>query len=180
VLLDDMGRPIDPQLQQALTALVRRFQRDFPTFNDDVSVIEALEEAARKIVRREHRSGSIDHLKRYAWVALRSVGVSRGRSPRRRLIDDTLPSSAGALALSALPTRFGTADQVEDRILLAQVLARLTPEERLVCTLKAEGFTSREIADLRGTSAGAIDVIFTRTKQKARELLGVEANRVSS
>ena len=56
-----------------------------------------------------------------------------------------------------------------------EVLALLTREERLVCTRRELGFSSREIAKLRGSSAGAVDTLLSRTKDKLRRLLGVSA-----
>jgi DNA-directed RNA polymerase specialized sigma24 family protein len=132
--------------------------------------MDALEAAGRKIAKRERESGPIENLHGYAWVTLRSVGVSWARLGSRRLAQNTLGPEDSAAALDSIAAKSGTPEQIESSMFLAEVMARLTPEERLVCMWKKAGFTSREIAEHRGTSAGAIDVLFTRTKQKIRKL----------
>lgn len=169
-LVDENGNPLGPRLDEALGSLVPRFEREFPAFRDESLIMDALEAAGRKIAKRERESGPIENLHGYAWVALRSVGVSWSRVGSRRLARNTLGPDDSATALESIPAKTGTLEQVESSIHLAEVMARLTPEERLVCMWKKAGYTSQEIAEHRGTSAGAIDVLFTRTKQKIRKL----------
>lgn len=169
-LVDENGNPLGPRLDEALASLIPRFEREFPAFRDESLIIEALEAAGRKIAKRERESGPIENLHGYAWVALRSVGVSWSRLGSRRLARNTLPPDDSATALESIPAKTGTPEQMESAIHLAEVMARLTPEERLVCMWKKAGYTSQEIAEHRGTSPGAIDVLFTRTKQKIRKL----------
>jgi DNA-directed RNA polymerase specialized sigma24 family protein len=174
-LVDENGNPLGPRLDEALASLVPRFQREFPAFRDESLIMDALEAAGRKIAKRERESGPIENLHGYAWVALRSVGVSWSRVGSRRLARNTLGPDDSAAALESIPALTGTPEQVESGIHLAEVMAKLTPEERLVCMWKKAGFTSQEIAEHRGTSAGAIDVLFTRTKQKIRRLFAGRA-----
>lgn len=54
------------------------------------------------------------------------------------------------------------------------VLARLSPEERLVCVWKKAGYSSLEIAQFQGRSVAAVDTLFSRAKQKLRRALGVQ------
>jgi DNA-directed RNA polymerase specialized sigma24 family protein len=169
-LVDENGNPLGARLDEALSSLLPRFQREFPAFRDEALIMDALEAAGRKIAKRERESGPIENLHGYAWVALRSVGVSWSRLGSRRLARNTLDSENSAAALGSVPAKSGTPDQIESSLFLAEVLARLTSEERQVCVWKKAGFSSQEIAEHRGTSAGAIDVLFTRTKQKIRKL----------
>lgn len=177
-ILDEAGQPLSPHIEQALLALVPKFQRHFPSFRDELSLVEVLEEAGRKIDRREKRSGPIERLHAYAWVALRSVATSRLRRGDGRLAQRTLPSEEGEAALDSTPARAGGVDEIERRILLRQVLDTLTPEERLVCILRKAGFSSQEIADRRGGTPGAVDNVLWRVKLKVRKLLGVSPGAV--
>ena len=56
-------------------------------------------------------------------------------------------------------------------------MEQLTPEERFVLTWKAAGYSSEEIAKHRGTSAAAVDTLFSRAKDKIRAALGVDKKR---
>lgn len=171
-LVDENGNPLGDRLDDVLASLASRFLHEFPALCDETTVMDALEEVGRKIARRERQHGPIENVYGYAWVALRSVGVSLSRLKSKRVAIETLPSDESVSALESIATLRGTAEQVEYRILLAEALAHLTEEERLVLARKAAGYTSQEIADHRGTSAGAIDVLFSRTRQKMRRLLG--------
>jgi hypothetical protein len=147
-LLDERGQPLDERVERVLIALVPRFQRTYPVFRDDASLVDALEEAGRRIVKREAEVGPIEHLHGYAWVTLRSIGTSRLRRGSGRLAQHTL---------------------------LREVFEHLTPDERMICIWKKAGFSSHEIAARRGTTPGAIDAVFARTKQKVRRLLGLSS-----
>jgi hypothetical protein len=75
---------------------------------------------------------------------------------------------------SAMPAEYGTANAIEHGILMQEVMSHLSPEERLVFTLKVWcGFTSEQVAYFRGTSANAVDILFLRIKRKIAALLGV-------
>lgn len=178
-ILGDAGQPLSPHIEQALLALVPKFQRQFPSFRDELALVEVLEEAGGKIDRREKRSGHIERLHAYAWVALRSVAASRLRRGEGRLAQRTLPSEEGEAALDSTPARAGGADEIERNILLRQVLEALTPEERLVCIWRKAGFSSQEIADRRGGTPGAVDMVLWRVKQKVRKLFGVPLGAAS-
>jgi DNA-directed RNA polymerase specialized sigma24 family protein len=175
-LLDERGQPLDERVERVLVALVPRFQRVYPVFRDDASLVDALEEAGRRIVKREAEAGPIEHLHGYAWVTLRSIGTSRLRRGSGRLAQHTLEPHVSASALDGVPATFGTVAQVEHQVLLREVLEHLTPDERMICIWKKAGFSSHEIAARRGTTSGAIDTVFARTKQKVRRLLGLSSD----
>jgi RNA polymerase sigma factor (sigma-70 family) len=168
-VLDETGHPIDPRIEQALVSLIPRFHRHYPAFRDDVSVVEILEEAGRKIGLRERRSGPIEHLHAYAWVTLRTIAASRLRRGEGRLARRTFGAESGGAAIEGAAAKAGGPEEIERSILLRELLERLSPDERLVCMWKKAGYTSQEIAERRGTTAGAVDVMLSRIRQKVRE-----------
>ena len=63
------------------------------------------------------------------------------------------------------------AEQIEADILLEELLATLTAEERGLCMRKQSGFSSREIAKEQGTFVARVDTLFCRIKRKFRDAL---------
>lgn len=72
-LLDSDGTPFHPRLERALTQLAARPRREFPALQDEVTVTEVIEQAGRRISRREQRAGAVEKLHGYAWVVICSV-----------------------------------------------------------------------------------------------------------
>lgn len=180
-LLDESGSPLGPHIQRVLRDLVPRLQRQFPSLKDEVVLAEILEEAGRKIADHEQRSGPIEKLHAYAWVSVRSVATSRMRRGSMRIARATVDSEEGESVLAALRSSSGTAEQIEADILIEQLLAHLTPEERLICIWKRFGFSSREIAREQGTSVSRVNTFFHRVKRKIRNALrGTSADVASS
>ena len=175
-LLDESGNPLDTRVEGVLTRFVQKVQRHFPALRDDQALTEVLEEAGRRIASRELRTGPIEKLHGYAWVTLRSVATSWMRRGSSRLAQKTLASEEGRSALATVPTDSNSPEQIERNILFREVLAQLTAEERLVCIWKKAGFSSQEIARHRGCSVGAVDILFFRTKEKIRRILGVQVS----
>jgi RNA polymerase sigma factor (sigma-70 family) len=173
-LLDESGKPLSPHVEDALTRLVPRLVRHFPVLRDESLLIDALETAGRKITNRERQSGPIEKLHGYAWVTLQNIATSQLRHGRGRLAQKLLESDESGVTLDALVAKTGTAEQIERSILLREVLAQLTPEERRVCIWKKAGFTSEEIAEYRGGTASAVHTLLSRARQKIRRLLGGE------
>lgn len=171
-LLDEYGKPLSARIDGVLAGLLHKFRRRFPSIQDEGDLTEVFEEAARRIDKREQRSGPIEKVHSYAWVTLRSIGLSwlrRGSSQLERL---TVDSSQAVL--SSLRARAGSQEEIERDILLRELMVQLTADERVVFTLKKAGYSSEEIARRRGSSAGAVDVLFTRVKGKIRRLAGVQ------
>jgi RNA polymerase sigma factor (sigma-70 family) len=173
-LLDADGSPLDGRIESTLTRLMPRFQREYPSIPDDQTRTEVFEEAGRRIADRERRHGPIEKLPGYAWVTLRSVATSWLRRGSSRLADRTLPCEESEAALRLVPARTDAVEQIERDILLREVLARLSDDERMVCVWKKTGFSSQEIAKQRGGTAAAVDTVFSRAKQKIRVALGLE------
>jgi len=173
-LLDRAGKPLAARIQRVLGRLLPRFRRQFPTIQDEVSQIEILEEAGRRIAAREERSGPLEKINGYAWVTIRSVATSRLRKASSRLEQRTLGPKASHAVLSTVRTQSGTPEQIERDILLREALELLSPEERRVCMWKLAGYSSEEIGRHRGSSAAAVDTLFFRAKQKMCTALGVQ------
>ena len=172
-LLDSDGRPFHPRIERVLIQLIARLRREFPALQDEVILAEVMEEAGRRIRAREERGGAVEHLHGYAWVTIRSVATSRMRLGPAKLSQRTLTADASHIALSSARSSRGSADEVEQTILLRELLATLSREERLICLWKKAGFSSQEIAAHQGRSVEAVDTIFSRAKQKIRDILGI-------
>lgn len=173
-LVDGEGNPLNPRIASVLHRLVPRFRKQFPTLCDEQDLTEILEQAGRKIAHREQQVGPIEKLHGYAWVTLRNIAASWVRRGSGRLKQHTLDSAESETALAGLPAEIGTPDQIERAILVREVQAQLSRQERLVLGWKKAGFSSEEIAKFRGTSVGAVDALFSRAKHKIRALLRVQ------
>lgn len=179
-LLDERGKPLGPRIEGVLQRLVPKFRKRFPALHDDLAVTEVLEEAGRKIASRERSSGPIAKLHGYAWVTLRNAATSWLRRPSNRLAQNTLTAENSEAVLSAMAAEYGTPEQIERAILMEEVMSHLSPEERLIFGWKLAGFTSGQIAYLRGTSVNAVDIVFSRIKRKISSLLSVQQYETSS
>jgi DNA-directed RNA polymerase specialized sigma24 family protein len=173
-LLDGNGKPFDAHVDDALSRLLPRLRREFPALQDEVVQIQILEEAGRRIAHREENGGPIEKINGYAWVAIRSIAMSRLRQGSGQLLQRTLGSDASGAALSHVTARDGSAEQIEQSVLLREVLAPLTRDEQRVCLWKYMGFSSREIARRRGCTVNAVDLLFFHAKEKIRRALGVQ------
>ena len=173
-LLDDRGNPLSTRVEGALRSLIPKFRRQFPAVQDELDITQLLEKAGHRIEERERRSGPIEKLHAYAWVTLRSVVMSWMRRGPNRLTRRALDSEASDAVLSIAPAQSGTAEQIEQNILLREAMDRLTEDEWLVCNLKMVGYSSEEIATRRGSSTDAVNMVFSRAKRKLRRVLGVQ------
>jgi DNA-directed RNA polymerase specialized sigma24 family protein len=119
-----------------------------------VIVVEILEEAGRRI--RSSASGAVNNLVAYAWTVVLNVALSRLSHSSMRLARATLGSEASAVVLETAKSSQGTAEQIEAHILLQELLAQLTAEERALVMRKQSGLSSREIAREQGTSVARV------------------------
>jgi RNA polymerase sigma factor (sigma-70 family) len=179
-LLDSNGKPLAERIQRALTGLLPKVRRQFPSLRDDIVLAEVVEEAGRRIANREERGGPIEQLHAYAWVTLRSVATSHVRKPSNRLIRDTVGSTAGAIHLASVQASYGSPDEIERDILIREALEALSEEERVVCMWKTAGYSAQEIAKSQGRSVVAVDTLFSRAKQKLRRAFGYTPARRSN
>jgi DNA-binding CsgD family transcriptional regulator len=173
-LLDADGKPVEDRVSKILNALLPRFRRRFPAFLDDVEVTEVFEEAARRINKRERASGPIEKLGGYAWKALESIGVSQQRRSSMQVRFNRVESRTGPEIVSQLRAWDGSVEEIERGILLRELEARMTPEESRIFNLKAFGYSSEEIAKLRGSSVNSVDKVMSRLKHKIHVLTGVK------
>ncbi|MDP3720059.1 MAG: sigma-70 family RNA polymerase sigma factor [Acidobacteriota bacterium] len=171
ILLGKHGELLETTIQAALIRLAARAVRQFPALKDDVALVEVLEEAGRRIVARQERAGPLANLHGYAWVTVRSVATSFMRRGSVRLTQKTLEPGASEALLTAEPAVRATPQQVEQRILLRQILGRLSAEERRICLWKQAGFSSFEISHLLGRSVPSVDTVYSRAKCRLRQLL---------
>ncbi|MCC7241472.1 MAG: sigma-70 family RNA polymerase sigma factor [Acidobacteria bacterium] len=172
-LLDGNGQPLDARIEGVLSRLLPRLRREFPALQDEVAQVEVLEEAGRRMVVREGRTGPIEKINGYAWVTIRSIALSRVRQGPGRLLQHTLGAASEAV-LSRVAALDGSAEQIEQGILLREVLAPLTRDEQRVFLWKFMGLSSQEIAQRRGTTATAVDMLLFHAKEKIRRVIGVQ------
>jgi RNA polymerase sigma factor (sigma-70 family) len=170
-LLDADGLPLDPRIAGVLRELLPRFRNRFLTLDDEVLVTEIFEEAGQRIRDCETASGPVNNLKAYAWTTVVNVARSRLRHSSMRMARATLDSKASQAVLGTMKSHDGTPEQIEADILLEELLATLTAEERVLCMRKQSGFSSREIAREQGTSVARVDTLFYRIKRKFRDAL---------
>lgn len=172
-LVDRQGHPLAPHLQQVLESLVPRLLRQFPVLKDEILLTEVLEESGRRVADHERRIGAIERLRGFTWVTLRNVATSRMGRQSVRLAQKTLPSEESHAVLSSLASDLSSQDEIERDIVVREVLTSLPPDERSVCVGKLLGFSSREIAKYRRSSAAAVDALFWRVKQKIQGVYAV-------
>lgn len=173
-LLDGNGQPFDERIESVLSRLLPRLRREFPALQDEVAQIDVLEEAGRRLVVREERTGPIEKVNGYAWVTIRSIAMSRLRQGSGRLLQRTLGADASEAVLSRVAALDGSAEQIERSIFLREVLAMLTRDEQRVYVWKFMGFSSQEIAQRRGSTVNAVDLLSFHAKEKIRRVVGVQ------
>ena len=170
-LLDESGQPLSSHVQQVLRDLAPRLQRYLPSLTDEVLFTEILEEAGRKIRHHEETVGPIEKLHAYAWVTVKSTATSRMGRSAMRIALRRMRAEQGDSAIGTLRASVGSPEQIEADILLEEMLARMTPEERMLCVWKKLGYSSRQIAKEQGTSIERVNTFFFRLKRRIREVL---------
>lgn len=167
VLLDGHGRPLPDRISQVLRRLAPRLTRQFVALRDEGVVVQTLERAGLRILRRELRDGPVRNLEGYAWITLVSVANSFLRTGPARLVRKSA-SRISKKILSTATAEFGTVEQVERAILIRELLELLPPQERLILEWRLEGLTSQEIAIRRGCSVTAVDILLTHARRRLR------------
>ena len=87
---------------------------------------------------------------------------------RRRTVKSLVSRSANDTAPLCEQVPVAAPKHPEDEASLGLTLARLTPEERLICLWKRLGYSSREIARSQTRSTSAIDDLFRAAMAKIR------------
>jgi DNA-directed RNA polymerase specialized sigma24 family protein len=173
-MVDGSGRPFDARVESALSRMLPRLRREFPSIQDEVVLWQILEEAGRRIVHRESNRGPIEKINGYAWVTIRSVANSMLRQRSGQTLQRTLASEASGGTLARTTATDGCKEQIEQNILIRELLAPLTPDEQQMVPWKFFGFSSREIARRRGCTVNAVNLTFFHAKEKIRRSLGVQ------
>jgi len=173
-LLGPDGTPLDERLHTLFSRLLPKFARRFPAFQDEAEIQNHGEEAIRRFQQKEQQSGQeLEKPWGYAWKALESVGISAERTSEMQVRFRTDESRTDSPIVSQLRAWDGSVEQMEQGILLRELEAMMTPEERWVFEQKAVGYSSEEIARTRGCSVNAVDQVMSRLKRKLRKLTGV-------
>jgi DNA-directed RNA polymerase specialized sigma24 family protein len=174
-LLDERGQPLNSRLEHLLRCCIPKLRKQFFALrNDELLLTLILEEGGRRLARWEQRTGRSLHERshRFAWRVVFNVGRSRMLLDANRMRRDTLSAEAGDAILSTLPaSTWGTPRQMEDAVRLREAHDRLTDDQWFVCELKAVGYSAVEIAEKRGGSPDAVNMVFSRAKRKLRALL---------
>jgi RNA polymerase sigma factor (sigma-70 family) len=169
--LDDDGSPLDARIQAVLRDLRLRFRSRLQRVDDDLFVTEVFEEAGQRVSAHEAEHGSVDNLEAFAWTTVLNVARSRLGRSAMRMVGATLDPEASDAVLRTLRASDGSREQIETDILVQQILARLSPEERDLYYWKAWGHSTREIARRCGKSEGHVNTLVYRMRLKIRDLL---------
>ena len=169
------GKPLDERLSKVLNALLPRFRRRFPAIQDDVEVTEVVRGGRaphhQTRTQRPDRSRSLEAMPGRRWRAS-ACRCSDAASMQIRV--NRVESRTGPDIVSQLRAWDGSVEEIERGILLRELEAHMTPEEAWIFHLKAFGFSSEEIAKLRGSSVNSVDKVMSRLKQKIHALTGVK------
>jgi DNA-directed RNA polymerase specialized sigma24 family protein len=175
-LLDERGQPLDVRLERLLRGCIPQLCRQFPALrNDELQLTLVLEEGGRRIAGWEQRSGRRldEQSHRFAWIVVFNVARSWMLRDVNRMQGNTIGAEAVEAILSTLPaTTWGTPKQVEDALRLQEAHEHLPEDQRSVCESKIVGYSAAQIAEKRGCSADAVNMLFSRAKRRLRALLG--------
>lgn len=162
-LVDDLGQPLPTHVEQAVMHWLPRLRATFPSL-EDATLVDVLEAAALRVVRRESRGGRLEHVHAYAWTAIRSVAISHVRLGAERLRSVTTEMTSD----DPVTGRVRGPSSVEARVLVRQLLRQLTPLERRVFWLKLAGYSTREIATKVSRAPTTIDSLHSRSLARLR------------
>lgn len=167
-LLDEQGQPLSPRIDDALRRLFRKFRKKYPFIRDETEVVEIFEKAGSNIALREAQQGPITKLHGFAWVTLKNVTVSWLRRGSVRVRLASIGGEDSSALLSITPAQEGTPEQIEKAIKLRETREALKEDEWLVCHLKLQGYSAREVGQQRGSSSAAANMVFSRAIRKLR------------
>jgi hypothetical protein len=74
--------------------------------------------------------------------------------------------------LSSLRAWSGFKEEIERDVPLRELMGQLRVDERALFILKKAGYSSEEIATVRGVPVGAVEVLYARVKRSIRRLAG--------
>ena len=174
-LLDERGQPFGARLECRLRSFIPQLRLQFPALrNDELQLTLVLEEGGRRLTGWEQRSGRpLDEQSlRFAWTVVFNIARSWMLRDANRMRRDTIGAEAGEAILSTLPAiNWGTAQQIEDAVRLREAHDKLSEDQQMVCGLKEAGYSAIDIAEKRGCSPDAVNMVFSRAKRKLDRLL---------
>jgi len=90
------------------------------------------------------------------------------------------PPDESTTAFDGLPSRIGTAEQIEAKILFQQLYAHLTQEERHLVKARQGGLSMEDIALQQRTSLLNVSTTWRRVKRKLYSVAGHKAMKSRS
>jgi DNA-directed RNA polymerase specialized sigma24 family protein len=174
-LLDERGQPLNACLDRLLRSFIPQLRQQFPALrNDELQLTLVLEEGGRRLTGWEQRSGRRldEQSHRFAWTVVFNIARSWMLRDVNRMQRDTIGSEAGEAILSTrAATTWGTPQQMENAVRLREAHDHLPEDQWFVCESKIVGYSAAQIAEKRGGSADAVNMVFSRAKRKLRALL---------
>jgi RNA polymerase sigma factor (sigma-70 family) len=172
-LVDAQGHPLQGRVADVLRQCAPTLRREFPDLGDDVDFIDVLEEGYKRITAREIIHGPVQRLRAYVRRTLRHIAISRMRLLPHRFLHESLSQRAGQSVLEILQSPWHTPEQIELRVLMREVAAWLTPDENTVCNLRKQGYSYKEIAEMRGCTVDAVTTMHRRAILKVQKIIQV-------
>jgi RNA polymerase sigma factor (sigma-70 family) len=168
-LVDEMGKPLSRRYHAVAAQLHGTFIRTFPRPADPAEISNAVEETARRVARYERDHGEVAMLAPYFARVFSNVVKSRIRGGRYGYREDVRPNSE----LEKLLNRDcdDAASRLETVLFARQMLKSLDDRKRQLIMLSAQGFDSKEIADLFGMSRNNVDTTLHRARRILRRRL---------
>lgn len=174
-LVDGQGRLLSARIQDVLRTMRPQLRARMRMFHDDALLTEVLEEAGTRITEFERKEGPVENLRAYARTTVMNVASSRMRRSSARVEQMAIDSADATASLATARSTHGTAEQIEMKVFLEQVMSWLSEEERALCVSKQMGFSSREIARQQRTTIDSVNSAFYRIKRKVEGVLTPEA-----
>jgi DNA-directed RNA polymerase specialized sigma24 family protein len=175
-LLDKRGQPFTLRIERLLRGCIPQLREQFAALrNDELLLTLVLEEGGRRLVRweQQQRRPLDEWCHQFAWKVVLNVGRSWMVLDANRMNRATIRAEAGEAILSRLPsTSWGTPQQIEDAVRLRETHDRLPEDQWSVLESKIAGYSAAQIGEKRGSSADAVNMVFSRAKRKLRALLG--------
>jgi DNA-directed RNA polymerase specialized sigma24 family protein len=175
-LLDERGQPFPHRIERLLRGCIPQLRAQFAALrNDELLLTLVLEEGGRRLVRWEqHQRRPLDEwCHQFVWKVVLNVSRSWMVLDANRMNRNTIGAEAGEAILSTLAaSTWGTPQQIEDAVRLREMHDRLGEDQWSVLESKTAGYTAAQIGEKRGSSADAVNMVFSRAKRKLRALLG--------
>lgn len=165
------GDEPDARLLQVLSDLTPRFNRTFPAIRDEADVERIYCEVIRRVEKCEReRKKPLENLHGYAWATLKCVAVSFQRQHAMQVPLRTVSALTRKEVVTRLRAWHGSPEAIENSILLREAAERMTKLELWMFEQKARGYSSEDIAKVRGCSVNAVDKALSRARKRVQAL----------